>query len=118
MIIIVSLVLLNEGQYNNTEFRIYVTYISGPPFEEKNPPSSGSAYGLAITCSDHNVCVWIVCVDYVCVWIVCVDYVCVCVCVWCVCVVCICVCVCLCMFVGSVGVGCVCYVRQVCRVGI
>jgi len=31
----------------NIEFRIYDTYISGPPFEEKNPPSSESAYGLA-----------------------------------------------------------------------
>ena len=31
----------------NTEFRIYNIYISGPPSEEKNPPSSGSAYGLA-----------------------------------------------------------------------
>ena len=30
----------------NIEFRIYDTYISGPPFEKKNPPSSGSAYGL------------------------------------------------------------------------
>jgi len=56
MITTVSLVLLNEGmlqeitlpQYN-TEFRIYDTYISGPPFEEKNPPTSGSAYGLATT---------------------------------------------------------------------
>ena len=56
MTIIVSLVLLNEGMLQeikiitlpiyNTEFRIYDTYISGPPSEEKNPPSSGSAYGL------------------------------------------------------------------------
>jgi len=33
----------------NTEFRIYNIYISGPPYEEKNPPSSGSAYGLEYT---------------------------------------------------------------------
>ena len=56
MIIIVSLMLLNEGMLQetkiitlpiyNTEFRIYNIYISGPPSEEKNPPSSGSAYGL------------------------------------------------------------------------
>ena len=53
MIISVSLMLLNEGMLQeskiislpiyNTEFRIY----PGPPSEEKNPPSSGSAYGLA-----------------------------------------------------------------------
>ena len=29
-----------------TEFRICNIYISDPPSEEKNPPSSGSAYGL------------------------------------------------------------------------
>jgi len=56
MIVIVSLVLLNEGMLQETkiitlpiyktEFRIYDTYISGPPFEEKNPPSLGSAYVL------------------------------------------------------------------------
>ena len=56
MMIIVSLMLLNEGMLQetkiitlpiyNTEFRIYSIYISGPPSEEKNPPSSGSAYGL------------------------------------------------------------------------
>jgi len=47
MTIFVSLVLLNEGMLQeikiitlpiyNTEFRIYDPYISGPPFEEKNP---------------------------------------------------------------------------------
>jgi len=57
MMIIVSLMLFNEGMLQetkiitlpiyNTEFRIYnIIYISGPPSEEKNPPSSGSAYGL------------------------------------------------------------------------
>jgi len=56
MMIIVSLMLLNEGMLQetkiitlpiyNTEFRIYNMYISGPPSEEKNTPSSGSAYGL------------------------------------------------------------------------
>jgi len=62
MMIIVSLMLLNEGMLQetkiitlpicNTEFRIYniYIYISGPPSEEKNPPSSGSAYGLAVGC--------------------------------------------------------------------
>ena len=35
-----------------------------------------------------------------------------------VCGLCICVRVCVCMCVGNVGVGCVCYVRQVCRVSI
>ena len=58
MTIIVSLMSLNEGMLQktkiitlpiyNTEFRIYNIYISGPPSEEKNPPSSGSAYGLAL----------------------------------------------------------------------
>ena len=56
MIIIVSLVLLNEGMLQetkiitlpiyNTEFRIYDTYISGPPFEEKNPPAQDQPTGL------------------------------------------------------------------------
>jgi len=56
MMIIVSLMLLNEGMLQETkiitlpmyitEFRIYNVHISGPPSEEKNPPSSGSAsYG-------------------------------------------------------------------------
>jgi len=41
-------------QYNyDTEFRIYDTYISGPPFEKKNPPSSGSAYGLDAGVKPH-----------------------------------------------------------------
>ena len=58
MMIIVSLMLLNEGMLQETkiitlpiyitEFRIYNMYISGPPSEEKNPPSSGSAYGLEV----------------------------------------------------------------------
>ena len=59
MMIIVSLMLLNEDMLQetkiitlpiyNTEFRIYniYNYISGPPSEgKKPPPSSGSAHGL------------------------------------------------------------------------
>ena len=59
MIIIVSLMLLNEGMLQETKIITLpiiattqnsesIIYISGPPSEEKNPPpSSGSAYGLA-----------------------------------------------------------------------
>ena len=50
------------------------------------------------------------CVCGLCVWIVCVSV--------CMCVYCVFVRVCVCICVGSVGVGCVCYVRQVCRVSI
>ena len=54
MMIIVSLMKacckklkLLHCQYTtqNSESIIYI-YVSGPPSEEKNPPSSGSAYGL------------------------------------------------------------------------
>jgi len=47
--------LVNEGMLQETKIitlPIYITefriYISGTPSEEKNPPSSGSAYGLAL----------------------------------------------------------------------
>ena len=55
MTIIVSLMLLNEGMLQKlkllhcqyiTQNSESIIYISGPPSEEENPPSSGSAYGL------------------------------------------------------------------------
>jgi len=62
MIIIVSLMLLNEGMLqetkiitlpiHNTQFRIYNIYISGPPSEEKNPPARDQPTGLYCTCSE------------------------------------------------------------------
>ena len=59
MMIIVSLMLLNEGMLQetkiitfptyNTEFRIYNIHISDPPSEEKNPPAQDQPTGLIYT---------------------------------------------------------------------
>jgi len=69
MTIIVSLMLLNEGickklkllhcQYitQNSES---IIYISGLPSEEKNPPSSGSAYELEMSTCNTVFCLSVV----------------------------------------------------------